>query len=123
MKFTGKWIEQEHHSEWGNPDPEGQTWYAFTFKLILALKYWITDSEKLSNNKSSRGKCMNLPEKGKYNMSYFLCCSNLFMVRNDMSNILVCFISINSISKEPYSTIDFDVLKGSAPWLHLTKML
>jgi hypothetical protein len=39
MKFVSKGMELEkNHSEWGNPDPERQIWYEFTYKYILAIK-------------------------------------------------------------------------------------
>jgi hypothetical protein len=49
----------KYHPEWGNPDTERHTWYAFTYKWILAIKFLITmlqstDPKKLSNWKGPR---------------------------------------------------------------------
>ena len=39
MKFASKWMELgKNHPEWGNSDPEGQTWNLLTYKRILAVK-------------------------------------------------------------------------------------
>ena len=39
MNVAGKWmeIEKKNHPEWGNSDPERQTWYLRAYKGILAI--------------------------------------------------------------------------------------
>jgi hypothetical protein len=48
--MDGSW---EYLPEWGNPAPKGNTWYVFTYKWILVIKYKIpmlhsTDPKKLN---------------------------------------------------------------------------
>ena len=39
MKFSGKSIEVEkNHLDRGNPDPERQLWYVFTYVWMLVIK-------------------------------------------------------------------------------------
>ena len=71
LKFAGKWMELEkNRPDWGDSDPERQTWYVLTHKWILDIKQKITilqfiNSEKLGS-KDDTNKYMNVsPRKEK----------------------------------------------------------
>jgi len=42
MKFTGKWDKtwKKYHPKWGNPYPEREIWYMFTYMWILIVSHW-----------------------------------------------------------------------------------